>query len=62
LLPYLLIGYVVALHAVSYGNSRFSLLIQPFLMLLAAEALVAGWQRVRERRQAARRAAFAAAA
>jgi hypothetical protein len=62
LLPYLLIGYVVTLHAVSYGNSRFSLLIQPFLMVLAAEALVAGWHHLRERRQAVRRAAFAAVA
>ena len=50
LLPYLLIGYVIALHAISYGNSRFSLLIQPFIMLFVADALVAGWQRLRARR------------
>ncbi len=40
LLPYLLIAYFTSLAAVLYGGTRYSIPIQPFLMVFAAQAIV----------------------
>ncbi len=50
LLPYLLIAYSAALAGVTYGNTRFGLIVQPFILLFVADALVAGWQKLRANR------------
>lgn len=53
LLLHFLTLYSLALAALTYGNTRFGLIIQPFVMLLVAAALVALWQRLRARGGAA---------